>query len=511
MGSDFLLYGSTGYVGSAVAKLAADNGLRPLLAGRNASAVGQQASELGLDFSVITLDNDAGLDEAMSDLPVVLNCAGPFVHTAESVVQACLRTGTHYLDISGEPPVYEAISTHEHHAESAGVMLLPSVGFDVIATDCLANHLARRLPTATHLTLAFHQAGPAGLPPGTLNTLVEMIPLASNKQHRVDGRVVTAASRKTRLIDFGAGPVEATMLTWGDLFQVYKSTGIPNIENYTVIPPSLIKQMDMTERIRPLFRSRALRNAAKKTMKSGATSGELARTTTSVWGEVTDGAGWRAVSRLHGPEGGVVWTSRAALGVVRHVLNGDLKPGYQAPSAVYGPDLVLETEGVTREDVAEQTPRGIRVDPERLTEIAERAKTSNRSISVLFVDSAKDGGRAAEFLASELSLPLSVIDVAPVVNKCIGETEKNLQRLLDRVGDVDAVLFFDEADALFGRRTNVKDSHDRYANQEVSYLLGKLEKLRGLVIVTTNDVETADQARSLFDYIVTFRMDIRPS
>ena len=511
MGSDFLLYGSTGYVGSALAQLAVEKGLRPLLGGRNETSVKQQASELGLDSRVFALDDVAALDAAMSEVPVVLNCAGPFISTAEFVVNACLRTGTHYLDISGEPTVFDAISDRADLAESAGVMLLPSVGFDVIPTDCLAAHLAQRLPTATHLTLAFHQDGPAGLPPGTLNTLFEMIPLSSNKQHRVDGQVVTAALRKTRMIDFGAGPVEATLLTWGDIFQAYRSTGIPNIEDYLVLAPSLVKQLDMTERIRPLFRSRALRNAARKTMKGGATSGELARTTTSVWGEVTDGAGGRAVSRLHGPEGGVVWTSRAALGVVRHVLNGDLKPGYQTPSTAYGPDLVLETEGVTREDVAEQTPRGIRVDPERLTEIAERAKTSNRSISVLFIDSAKDGGRAAEVLAGELSLPLSVIDVAPVVNKYIGETEKNLARLLDGIDDSDAVLLFDEADALFGRRTNVKDSHDRYANQEVSYLLERLEKFGGLVIVTSNDLETADEARSRFDYIVIFRKDTRPS
>jgi short subunit dehydrogenase-like uncharacterized protein len=154
------------------------------------------------------------------------------------------------------------------------------------------------------------------------------------------------------MIDFGAGPVEATLLTWGDLFQAYRSTGIPNIEDYLVLAPSLVKQLDMTERIRPLFRYRAVRNAARKTMKGGATPEELARTTTSVWGEVTDGDGKRAVSRLHGPEAGVVWTARAALGVVQHVLADDFTPGYQTPSTAYGPDLVLESEGVTREDVA---------------------------------------------------------------------------------------------------------------------------------------------------------------
>jgi SpoVK/Ycf46/Vps4 family AAA+-type ATPase len=93
---------------------------------------------------------------------------------------------------------------------------------------------------------------------------------------------------------------------------------------------------------------------------------------------------------------------------------------------------------------------------------------------------------AAEIVAHELSLDLYRIDLSRVVSKYIGETEKNLRRVFDAAEEGGAVLLFDEADALFGKRSEVRDSHDRYANIEVSYLLQRMEAYRGLAILTTN-------------------------
>ena len=93
---------------------------------------------------------------------------------------------------------------------------------------------------------------------------------------------------------------------------------------------------------------------------------------------------------------------------------------------------------------------------------------------------------AAEVLANELGLDLYRIDLAAIVSKYIGETEKNLRRVFDAAEASGAVLLFDEADALFGKRGEVKDAHDRYANLEVAYLLQRMESYRGLAILTTN-------------------------
>jgi len=101
---------------------------------------------------------------------------------------------------------------------------------------------------------------------------------------------------------------------------------------------------------------------------------------------------------------------------------------------------------------------------------------------------------AADVLAKELRLDLYRIDLSAVVSKYIGETEKNLRRIFDTAETSGAILLFDEADALFGKRTQVKDSHDRHANVEVSYLLQRMEAYQGLAILTTNLLDALDQA-----------------
>ena len=117
------------------------------------------------------------------------------------------------------------------------------------------------------------------------------------------------------------------------------------------------------------------------------------------------------------------------------------------------------------------------------------------SISALFAGESGTGKTmAAEVIANELGLPLYRIDLSAVVSKYIGETEKNLRKLFDVAEEGSAILFFDEADALFGKRSEVKDSHDRYANIEVNYLLQRLESFRGLAILATNQKGALDSA-----------------
>ena len=116
-------------------------------------------------------------------------------------------------------------------------------------------------------------------------------------------------------------------------------------------------------------------------------------------------------------------------------------------------------------------------------------------ISALFAgDSGTGKTMAAEVIANDLNLILFRIDLSAVVSKYIGETEKNLRRVFDAAEDGGAILFFDEADALFGRRSEVKDSHDRYANIEINYLLQRIEAYRGLAILATNMKGALDKA-----------------
>ncbi len=346
----FLIYGANGYVGAAAAQGAVAQGLKPILAGRDAARLEVLARPLGLEFRVCALDDAPALDRALHGVAAVLHCAGPYKFTSKPMADACLRAAVHYLDLSGEIPVFEALAARDAEAKQRKVMLMPAVGFDVVPTDCLAVHLLHRLPAATRLRLAFHSVGPAGLPPGTQHTMIELIPFGDRV--RLGGQlVVPQAGVKLRSIDFGQGTVEAMRVTWGDVYTAYHSTGIPDIEVYVVLPAALRRQMTLLKMLRPLFGLAPVRALLHRAVRPGPNAQARAQTQTHVWGEASDPQGRRVVSRLHGPEAGLVWTTRAALAAVKKVLAGQVAPGFQTPGKVFGADFVLECEGVRREDL----------------------------------------------------------------------------------------------------------------------------------------------------------------
>jgi len=355
MRPSFLVYGANGYVGRAIARTAVATGLSPIMAGRNAPVITALARELGLEFRVFDLDDPDVIDEALSGVSVVLHCAGPFLNTSQPMVDACLRTGTHYLDITGELPVFDAVSRRDADAKAANVMLMPGAGFDVVPTDCLAMHLQQRLPSATRLTLGFQSVGPSGMPPGTQHTMIELLPFGNYA--RRDG-VLTRMTEpmKTRTIDFGQGPVGTSQITWGDVFTAYHSTGIPTIENYVALSRGARTQMAWLDRLRPLFAFASVRNVLHKRVAAGASSAARAHTVTHVWGQAENDEGRAVAARLHGPEAGVEWTAQCAISIVKRVLRGSAPPGYQTPAMAYGPDLVLDTVGVVREEVPADPP-----------------------------------------------------------------------------------------------------------------------------------------------------------
>jgi SpoVK/Ycf46/Vps4 family AAA+-type ATPase len=125
----------------------------------------------------------------------------------------------------------------------------------------------------------------------------------------------------------------------------------------------------------------------------------------------------------------------------------------------------------------------------------DRKLSQGKGVNVLFAGPSGTGKTmAAEIIANELGLDLYKIDLSGIVSKYIGETEKNLDRIFRAAENANAILFFDEADALFGKRSEVRDSHDRYANLEISYLLQKMEAYAGIAILATNLRQNLDDA-----------------
>jgi short subunit dehydrogenase-like uncharacterized protein len=349
MSSAFLLYGATGYTGSLTARMAAQRGLKPILAGRNPAKVKALADELGLTWRAFPLEDGVALNLALREVPVVLHCAGPYSRTYKPMADACLRTGAHYLDITGELIELEALAGRDAEAKAAGVMLLPSVGFDVVPSDCLAAHLKRRLPTATRLTLAFQSFGGA-----SRGTLISTVDAADHPGMVRQAGVLkpVPAAWKTRMVDFGDGPVTCTTLPWGDLATAYRSTGVPNIETYMALPAAQRNVMKSARYLGWLLGSKpgkATLMRLAQALPEGPSDSERAAGYSLLWGEVSDDAGNRAVTRMRTPHSYTL-TALASLAVGERVLAGDAPVGYQTPAKAYGADFVLELEGVIRSD-----------------------------------------------------------------------------------------------------------------------------------------------------------------
>ncbi|HKP74982.1 MAG TPA: saccharopine dehydrogenase NADP-binding domain-containing protein [Longimicrobiaceae bacterium] len=349
MPADFLVYGSYGYTGRLIVERARELGLTPLLAGRDAQTLATQGEETGLPFRAFALDDTAALDAALRETSVVLHAAGPFSRTAAPMAEACLRTGRHYLDITGEIAVFEAMAARDRQARAAGVMLLPGVGFDVVPSDCLAAHLKRRLPSATRLALAFQAVGRPSR--GTLTTMVENA--ARGGAIRRDGRITPVPSAwRTRKVDFGKGPVTVTTIPWGDVSTAYHSTGIPNVEVYTRVPDGQRRMLRLTRGMGWLIGSAPVQRMLMRAVRRGPpgpTPEQRARGLSLLWGEVEDEQGGRAVSRLRAPEGYTL-TAHTAVEAVRRVVAGEAPTGFQTPSQAYGADWILQFEGVVRTD-----------------------------------------------------------------------------------------------------------------------------------------------------------------
>src|SRR5271165_5338911 len=167
MSAALMVYGATGYVGEHVARTAGRLGIKAIIAGRGADRLDRVGDETGLERRAFGLDDPAAIDRALKDVAVVLNCAGPFKYAAEPLVEGCLRSRAHYLDITSEIPVYEALQARDGQAKARGVMLLPGVGFDVVPTDCFPDCVAHGLirPKQTFVTAPFGPSPPATRPP----------------------------------------------------------------------------------------------------------------------------------------------------------------------------------------------------------------------------------------------------------------------------------------------------------------------------------------------------------
>jgi short subunit dehydrogenase-like uncharacterized protein len=350
MSDPLLIYGATGYTGGLITAAAVALGLRPVLCGRNEAKLIVAAAPFGLEYRMAAITEPDRLAAVLCGIELVLHAAGPFSGTSRPMIDACLRTGTHYLDITGEVPVLEGLVRRDADARARQIMIMPAVGFDVVPSDCLAAHVASRLRTASRLLIGL--SGLRFATRGSAKTLAEHA--GYGVLVRRDGLITPVPpGALSRVFDYGAGPRSSLNISWGDVSSAFYTTGIPNIEVYFEATP-LLRAMLMASRYlggilsTPLWQ--AWLKACADMLPERDSEVERAAAAMVIVAEVDDGAGRRAAARLRTPEA-YTFTGVTAAAIARRVLRGDLEVGFQTPARLYGPDFVLSLPGVCREDL----------------------------------------------------------------------------------------------------------------------------------------------------------------
>jgi len=345
-----MIYGAYGYTGELITKNAVAKGWKPLLAGRNEEKLKALANRLGLEYVVFDVNEKEKNFAALQGKKVLLHAAGPFAHTFNQMINVCVQTQTHYLDITGEISVFEGTAARSEEAKKAGIMLMPGTGFDVVPSDCMAAYLKKQLPDATSLKLAFTNLG--RMSRGTSLTMVEN--LGAGGAVRKNGKITKVPNaHKVAEFPFGDKKLQCAAIPWGDVSTAWYSTGIPNIETYVSVPPSLIKSMKMGNYLGWLLSSSPVQKYLKAQVlkrKAGPDEQERKNGYSIFYGEVENEKGEKKSAGMKTPEGYTL-TAATAVNIAEKVLNGNFKPGFMTPSLAYGADLILETEGTKRYDL----------------------------------------------------------------------------------------------------------------------------------------------------------------
>jgi len=334
--ANWLLYGANGYTGELIAREAVRRGIHPILAGRSTEKIEPLARELQCESRVFDVRKPD-----LRGVALVLHCAGPFVHTSAPMVDACLASGVHYLDITGEIDVFEAVLARDAEAKQRNVALLPGVGFDVVPTDCLGAMLHARMPDAVELWLAFDSRR-GGISRGTLRTMLEG--LGKGGAIRRDGQIVhVPLLYDVREIPYASGPRLSMTIPWGDVATAFHTTGIPNIRVYNATPPSTIRRLRRTRYFLPLMRITPVKRAMQwmsTRNRTGPGETQRAQSRVELWGRVVNARGEEATMTLSTPEG-YSFTVLSSLEAVRRILQ-EPRAGAFTPARAFGMNFVNE-------------------------------------------------------------------------------------------------------------------------------------------------------------------------
>ncbi|KAK6440452.1 hypothetical protein LTR95_003318 [Oleoguttula sp. CCFEE 5521] len=223
-------YGATGYTGKLLSEQAQSTGMVFVLGGRTRDSLQSLATVPRTPYRVFGLDDPGLIDSSLQGITVLMNCAGPFSRTAEPLIEACIRTGTHYLDTSVELSTYLLAEAYDLKATGSNVILLPGCGGSVATFGCLIGRALQHIDNVQKVDLALHVSG--SMSRGSAITASKGMSAACLQRHA--GKLVTQDAANTTTIDFadGRGPVTCVPVTMPDIVTVHKFFGVQNIRTF---------------------------------------------------------------------------------------------------------------------------------------------------------------------------------------------------------------------------------------------------------------------------------------
>ncbi len=351
--SKWLLYG-VGDTGTLIVEEAVRRGHSPLLAGRSAERLKPVAEQFGLEWVAVDLLDTTALSKVMARVDLVVHAAGPFMATSAPMVSASLAHKKHYLDISNEIPVFQALRTHDTEARQHGIALISGVGFGVVATDGFAQSVAAEVPDAKDLEIAIYSYT-KGSSAGANKTRLEL--LAHGGWIRRHGQLVKAAMGSgAKRLQFPFGEQTILPIPSGDLEAAFYNTGIPNITVYGVFPmPPLLARttLPIVQQVvaNPTLRRLLERRVSAKPGSNGKTplTADASQPGRSyVWARADNGRN-KVVEAWQETGEGYAFTAAAAVRSVEEVF--ERRPsGVLTPSQAFGADFSLSIDGVKRYD-----------------------------------------------------------------------------------------------------------------------------------------------------------------
>jgi saccharopine dehydrogenase (NAD+, L-lysine-forming) len=337
-----LLYGATGFSGRLLAERLNRQGIDLVLAGRNPVRVAAIAERLSLDFRIFSLEDSLQIDYALEDIKVVLHAAGPYRRTALPMMRACIRTGTHYLDLAGEWQVFQQAIELGAAAASNAVMLMPGIGFSIVASDCLLSLAAESSRDTVALRLAI--STPEVMSRGTFRSMLQLT--SSTVMVRRNRQLMSLpVGSLSRYFDFGSGLRPAVAVNWPDVITSHFTSIVPTIEAYAEADWSIQAAYLAFAKMAPLNHSAAgqtVLSVLSQLWPEAPSPKQRRRSQFILVVEAEDRWHRTHCFRMQTLDGYTV-TEATASEIVQRVLNDHWLSGFRTPASLYGSSLILDT------------------------------------------------------------------------------------------------------------------------------------------------------------------------